>query len=890
MAEVGPDGAVWVIDWYNYIIQHNPTPQGFTTGKGNAYESDLRDKKHGRIYRVVPLEIETSAISQTESPGSTTDSRPLRDRLHTWSSLANATNPELVAVLNHPSMTWRLQAQRLLIERQAGDVLQPLLALLADESVDEIGLNVGAIHAAHTLHGLGHMSLDPRIKSAGLVGRTIRKALSHASPGVRRNVIAVLPPDEFGLAVLVDHFDSVLRNKHDSQVLLQLFLTLSEMPTSNAAIEMILDLASTRITDQRLADAATVAVSVHCAKHLSRLWGTEGRTAAAKDGVEHSNTVHQAPAVTLSIVRIVAEHFGRTRPGTNDLQEFIADIAMADTPLKDKALDGLIAGLPSKTEIAGTDALGAAFVQLFRTSQDTSRIKIVKLANICGSKVLDADSKVVVESLLKVLNDADASIESRITAARDAVGFQSESGEVLSAVMDIIRPQTPPDLAAGLIEAAGLSTASGAGKLIVGYMQQMTPSMKASAVRTLLTRPATTTALLAAMKTGTIDLSDLTLDQKQALRVHPDADIRNSAEALMAAGGSLPDADREKVLNSLLALCENKGDIASGRAMFAKHCSRCHMHGTEGRTIGPNLTGMAVHPKHELLTHIVDPSRSVEGNFRIYTVVKKDGLVLNGMLSGESRTAITLIDAEAKEHHVAREDIEELVRSRKSVMPEGFEKQMSAEELTNLLEFLTDKGRYMPISLDRYATAVSTKSLFHGGGDDGPDRMVFSDWAPKLFKDVPFILTDPRGNTIPNIILLYGPHGKLPPTMPRSVVLPCNSEAQAIHLLSGVGGWSFPATADKSVSMVVRLHYRDGQEEDIKLINGVHFADYIRHIDVPESEFAWALGGQQIRRVVVTPGKPDVIETIELIKGPDSTAPIVMAVTVERIYAAAGSP
>ncbi|MCA9259338.1 MAG: ThuA domain-containing protein, partial [Planctomycetales bacterium] len=45
MAEVGPDGSVWVIDWYNYIVQHNPTPQGFETGKGHAYESDLRDKK-----------------------------------------------------------------------------------------------------------------------------------------------------------------------------------------------------------------------------------------------------------------------------------------------------------------------------------------------------------------------------------------------------------------------------------------------------------------------------------------------------------------------------------------------------------------------------------------------------------------------------------------------------------------------------------------------------------------------------------------------------------------------------------------------------------------------------------------------------------------------------
>ena len=53
LAEVGPDGHVWVIDWYNFIVQHNPTPQGFKTGKGNAYETPLRDKTHGRIYRIV---------------------------------------------------------------------------------------------------------------------------------------------------------------------------------------------------------------------------------------------------------------------------------------------------------------------------------------------------------------------------------------------------------------------------------------------------------------------------------------------------------------------------------------------------------------------------------------------------------------------------------------------------------------------------------------------------------------------------------------------------------------------------------------------------------------------------------------------------------------------
>ncbi len=99
-AEVGPDGFVWVIDWYNFIVQHNPTPQGFKTGKGNAYETPLRDKVHGRIYRLVAKNAQPPAKIKLDP----------------------ADEQGLVSALKSDNMFWRQHAQRLLVERGKADV------------------------------------------------------------------------------------------------------------------------------------------------------------------------------------------------------------------------------------------------------------------------------------------------------------------------------------------------------------------------------------------------------------------------------------------------------------------------------------------------------------------------------------------------------------------------------------------------------------------------------------------------------------------------------------------------------------------------------------------------------------------------------------------------
>src|SRR5262249_39480133 len=209
--------------------------------------------------------------------------------------------------------------------------------------------------------------------------------------------------------------------------------------------------------------------------------------------------------------------------------------------------------------------------------------------------------------------------------------------------------------------------------------------------------------------------------------------------------------------------------------------SKCHVHGTEGARIGPDLTGMAVHTKDHLLIDILDPSRSVEGNFRVYTVITTKGLVLSGLIASESKTTVELFDAEGKKQTILREEIEAMRASTKSLMPDGFEKQLNRKELTDLLEFLTQRGKYLPLPLDKVATAVSTRGMFYSRDAKG-ERLVFADWKPKTFEDVPFHLVDPQGDRVANVVLLYGPQGKIPPKMPKSVSLPCNTPAKAIHL------------------------------------------------------------------------------------------------------------
>ncbi len=208
-AMTGPDGAVWVTDWYNFIQQHNPTPVGFSVGRGAAYETSMRDKLRGRIYRIVykgAPPAKKRSLSKTDTAG-------------------------LLEALGSDNMLWRLHAQRLIVERGQKDIVPQLIAMVRNKAVDEIGTNGGALHALWTLHGLGELKAPASAAADSATTPAYRaavEALKHPAAGVRKAAAMVLPTTQLDQPLLA----AGLLQDPDLHTRLAAVLAVADLPTS----------------------------------------------------------------------------------------------------------------------------------------------------------------------------------------------------------------------------------------------------------------------------------------------------------------------------------------------------------------------------------------------------------------------------------------------------------------------------------------------------------------------------------------------------------------------------------------------------------------------------------------------------------------------------------
>lgn len=210
VAKTGPDGAMWVLDWYNYLTLHNPAAP---FGAGIAWENALRAKTRNRIYRIVPADGKAA---------------PVLD-------LASADLGQLVGTLGNDNFFWRLQAQRLLIAKgysaELGDKLEDIL--VNDKSVDAVDNSPRVVHALWTLSGLGrfHMASD-----TSRWNPVLSRLLLHPAAGARRNVLRAMPRT-FATAKAIS--ERCLVNDGQGHVRLQALAALAEISPKPANLTAI---------------------------------------------------------------------------------------------------------------------------------------------------------------------------------------------------------------------------------------------------------------------------------------------------------------------------------------------------------------------------------------------------------------------------------------------------------------------------------------------------------------------------------------------------------------------------------------------------------------------------------------------------------------------------
>jgi putative heme-binding domain-containing protein len=176
---------------------------------------------------------------------------------------------------------------------------------------------------------------------------------------------------------------------------------------------------------------------------------------------------------------------------------------------------------------------------------------------------------------------------------------------------------------------------------------------------------------------------------KTLLAAYP-ARVQDSARPLFE---QLKQAQRERIerLEKLEPLLTAGGDAGRGRRLFFGQkvaCSSCHTIGSEGRQVGPDLTGIgAIRSGHDLLEAIVFPSASFVPGHEIFNV-DTERERLSGVIRSQNREAVVLVTGPDGEVRIPRSMVKSITPSKVSLMPEGFDEQLTRSELADLLAFL----------------------------------------------------------------------------------------------------------------------------------------------------------------------------------------------------------
>ncbi len=546
---------------------------------------------------------------------------------------------ELVKLLQDGNGWRRMLGQRRLVEGHRVEAETALRAILDDIKSSSFA----RLHALWTLDGLNLLTpTDLTIASQDL-DATVRRDVAR--------LIRTHSPDSEEL----QHVVALLCNDSDGEVRMQAILSLNA--TTDAAKAAILKAVPSCLDDLWLQRALLIAapnlaadIAEVVVQHSTEVSDVAGRAEFLK-----SLALNVAARGDITQIQKAAMLIGRSNESSLWWQTALV-IGLAD-------------GLP-RCQNADIPKNLAALLQSPPEPLKDSLQAAASIVQLAAETAVDTKH-----------NDPD-----RIAA----MGLMSHlpPQALTNALETLLKPGESAGCQEAAIDAARRSGRAELSEIVLSHWDQLKPQTRSAALDLLLLRKESVTSLLQQMATGVISSSVVSIDQRLILLKHPDETIRTTAIQLF--GGTVS-ANRKEVADQYSKALEMTGDIARGSAVYGKTCSKCHRIGGVGHNVGPDISDTRARARDALLYDILDPNRRVDPQFTEYIVVTTDGRLFNGLMISESTDSVTLRQPEGREQTILRTDIEDLKTTNKSLMPEGIERDVTVEQMADVLEFL--KGR-----------------------------------------------------------------------------------------------------------------------------------------------------------------------------------------------------
>jgi putative heme-binding domain-containing protein len=184
-------------------------------------------------------------------------------------------------------------------------------------------------------------------------------------------------------------------------------------------------------------------------------------------------------------------------------------------------------------------------------------------------------------------------------------------------------------------------------------------------------------------------IDDVLPSQIERLREQPDPEIKKRVLTLFGADDR---ANRQEIIAGVLSKWPKDADRDIGKALFVQHCAACHAEreiaGDKIPAIGPPLTGLNHWTNDAWVTAIIDPSRSVDTKFKRVSYRTEDDEIISGLKVRETDDALEIVGTDGRIQSIQKNRIAEQKESSLSLMPDGFEKSLDAQQIANLIKYL----------------------------------------------------------------------------------------------------------------------------------------------------------------------------------------------------------